>query len=186
MKTIICILALVTIFSCRKETTEAVRSSIISNEVQLDGIVFDTTPGPNKFRLRPNEKFLMADSFNVYTPCTINRVTFRVVNLGGDTKNVRLFIDRNYIAPCDIPIVNPFNVLDFDFFINVPLGIGRHKMAFRGISDGPDSLNVYFQIYRVNTLENVPVYNLPVSKKRRYYTPPPTGALESEDENIYW
>jgi hypothetical protein len=171
MKKLICILSLVTLFSCRKEDIELNQThsgEIESNEVDIDGIVFSTTPRPLGHSLRPNDFQLIDDSFYVSTPCAMTGVTMTAFNYGGETHDVKLRIDGNLIDIIENPVVNPYNILDFNFNVSVKLSEGNHEISFRGISTGPNEYNVHFQIRYFTTLQNLPVYNLPVDKRRKY------------------
>jgi hypothetical protein len=162
---------LVTIFSCRKEAIELNQThlgEIESHDVELDGIVFNKIAYPKKVGLLNTDVRLINDTFYSNTNFTMTGVTMTAFNLGGETKDVSLYVDGHFVYTINTPVINPYNVLDFIFQVNIPLSSGYHRIGFLGWSRGADGLNVHFQIRNFTTSENIPVYNLPVDKRRKY------------------
>jgi hypothetical protein len=172
MKKLICILSLVTLFSCRKEAPALNQTHTVeieSDEVLLDGIIFNKIPYPKKVGLTLTDVRLINDTCYSSIDFTMTGVTMTAFNLGGETKDVSLYVDGHFIYTINTPVVNPYNILDFIFKVNIPLSSGYHRIGFLGWSRGADNQNVHFQIRNFTTAENLPVYNLPVDKRRRYH-----------------
>jgi hypothetical protein len=171
MKQLILILALATLFSCRKEAPALNQTHTVeieSDQFLLDGIIFNTIPYPKKNGLFPSDFILINDTCYSSTTFTMTGVTLRVFNLGGYTKDVSLSVDKKLAYTINTPIINPYNILDFVFQVNIPLDSGYHRIGFTGWSRGTPGQNVHFQIINFTTAENLPVYNLPVDKRRKY------------------
>lgn len=158
-------LILILLFCSCQKTVEKINSTQASNLV--GEISFYPDPLPKRTLLDSSDRHLIGDTF--YSPAaTITDIQIEAANSGGYTSHGKLYIDGILRDTILYPEIGDFGKLIFLFTPNTTISEGIHVLQFKGISRGTDSLNVFFTISSMNTVENHPVEGLPVTKKRWY------------------